>query len=66
MKTIDMTATSAVARPASLDRAVARAPSDEPEVVRWPGWARLAVLVGGAVGLWVGLGWIALRVLKLG
>ncbi len=61
-----MTATSAVARPASLDLAVAPAPSDEPAVVRWPGWARLAVLIGGAAGLWAGLGWIALRVLKLG
>jgi hypothetical protein len=66
--TLDMTATSVVARPvAPLDiGAVAPAPADEPAVTRWPGWARLVILIGGAAGLWAGIGWIAFRVLKLG
>jgi hypothetical protein len=60
-------ATRAVARPpSSLDlAAVALAPSREPAVGRWPGWMRLAILIGGSAALWIGLGWIALRILKL-
>ena len=33
---------------------------------RWPGWARLAILIGGSIALWAGLGWIAMRVVNLG
>ena len=42
------------------------APLDEPAVGRWPGWARLAILVGGSAALWAGLAWVAFRILKLG
>jgi hypothetical protein len=61
-------ATPVVAAPSvSLDLgAVAAAPSREPQVGRWPGWGRLAVLLGGSAILWAGLGWLAFRVLKLG
>jgi len=61
-------ATQAVAAsPVSLDLgAVAVAPSHEPQVRRWPGWSRMAILVGGSAILWAGLGWLAFRVLKLG
>jgi hypothetical protein len=61
-------ATPAVAAPSvSLDLgAVAAAPSHELRVGRWPGWSRLAILIGGSAILWAGLGWVAFRVLKLG
>jgi hypothetical protein len=50
----------------SLDLgAVAAAPSQEPAVGRWPGWARLTVLIGGSAALWAGLAWLAFRILKL-
>ena len=29
-------------------------------------WARLAILIGGSAALWAGLGWVALRILKMG
>jgi hypothetical protein len=57
----------AVAAPSiSLDLgAAAAAPSQELQVGRWPGWTRLAILIGGSAILWAGLGWLAFRVLKL-
>jgi hypothetical protein len=67
VETLDVVATHAVARPPSRTlRAVASAPSDEPVVERWPGWTRLAILIGGSVALWAGLAWLAFRILKLG
>jgi hypothetical protein len=72
VKTLEVAAADIAARPSSprdlaLDLgAVAPAPAAEPQVARWPGAVRLLILVGGAAGLWIGLGWIALRVLKLG
>ena len=61
-------ATRAVAGPSSsLDLAsVAIAPSHDASIGRWPGWARLAILIGGSAALWAGIGWIAFRILKLG
>jgi hypothetical protein len=46
--------------------AIAAAPSQKLQVGRWPGWSRLALLIGGSAILWTGLGWVALQVLKLG
>jgi hypothetical protein len=42
------------------------APAHDAAVGRWPGWARLAVLVGGSAILWAVLAWVALLVMKLG
>ncbi len=44
----------------------AAAPQKELQVGRWPGWSRMAILVGASAILWAGLGWVAFRVLKLG
>jgi hypothetical protein len=68
VETLDVAATSvAVAPPLSRDRRVmAATPSHEPDVGRWPVWARLAILIGGSAALWAGLGWVALRILKMG
>jgi len=54
------------ARSVSLDLGVVASPSRELEVGRWPCWARLMILVGASGALWVALGWLAFRVLKLG
>jgi hypothetical protein len=35
------------------------APAAEPAVVSWPGWAKLAVLSGGAALSWGGVIWMA-------
>ena len=63
-----ISATRVVAGPSSsIDLASpAVAPTHEPDVERWPGWARLAILIGGSAALWAGLGWVALRILKMG
>jgi hypothetical protein len=68
VETLDVVATHAVARLSrSRNRSVVAATrSDEPAVERWPGWTRLAVLIGGSAALWAGLAWVALRILKLG
>ena len=68
METLDVAGAQVAARrSSSLDLgAVVAAPADEPFVGRWPGWARLAVLLGGSLALWAIIGWLALRVLKLG
>ena len=68
METLDIAATQVAARrSSSVDLgAVVAAPADEPFVGRWPGWARLAVLIGGSAALWAVIGWLALRVLRLG
>jgi hypothetical protein len=68
VETIAVTATQVVAKPPSpvgLGQAVG-APSEEPQVGRWPGWARLLILVGGSAALWGVIGWAAFRFLKLG
>ena len=68
METLDIAATDVAVTPMPvLDlSAVAVAPPHEPAVDRWPGWVRLTHLLGGAAGLWAGIGWIAVQVLKLG
>jgi hypothetical protein len=68
VKTLDMTATDAVApRTPVLDLgAVAPAPNDEPTIERWPGWARVGILLGGTAALWAGIGWAAVTVFRLG
>jgi len=68
VETLDVAVTQVVAglsRSRTLN-AVAVAPSAEPAVERWPGWMRLAILIGGSAALWAGLGWVAFRILKLG
>jgi hypothetical protein len=68
VETLDVAATPvAIVPPRTLNLgAIAVGPSPEPDVGRWPGWMRLAFLVGASAGLWAGLGWVALRILKLG
>jgi hypothetical protein len=69
MDTLEAAATCAVAglSSSSLDRgAVAGAPSDELQVGRWPGWARLTVVLGGSAALWAAIIWAVTLVLKLG
>jgi hypothetical protein len=68
VETLDVVATHVVAGLSrSRDRGVvAAARSDEPAIERWPGWTRLAVLIGGSAALWAGLAWVAFRILKLG
>ena len=63
-----MTAADVVVAPKSVREfgAVAKAPAGEPAVGRWPGWLRVLILFGGAAGLWAGIAWIAMRVMKLG
>ncbi|HEY4029336.1 MAG TPA: hypothetical protein VGM25_03250 [Caulobacteraceae bacterium] len=66
METFAVAATHVVAKPlSSVDLASVQAPSDEPQVRRWPGWARLAILFGGSTALWAGIAWAAVRVMKL-
>jgi hypothetical protein len=67
VETFAVAATRAVApSPSSVDLGqTAPAPSHEPEIRRWPGWARLLILIGGSAALWGGIGWTALRLLKL-
>jgi hypothetical protein len=43
---------------------VAPAPAVEPQVRRWPGAVRMLILVGGAGGLWAGIGWVALQAFR--
>ena len=45
--------------------AATASPADEPQVGRWPGWARLGILVGGSAALWGGIAVAAVRVLSL-
>ena len=40
-------------------------PADRPQVGRWPGWARLGILVGGSAALWGGIAFAAVRVINL-
>ena len=65
---MEIAATEVVASPKPvLDLgAVAIAPADEPSIGRWPGWARVTILLGGAAALWAGIGWIAVQVFRLG
>jgi hypothetical protein len=65
---MEIAATDVVASPKPvLDLgAVAIAPADEPSIGRWPGWVRMTILLGGAVALWGGIGWIAVQVFRLG
>ena len=67
METFAVAATRAVApSPSSIDLGqTAAAPSNEPDVRRWPGWARLLILIGGSTALWGAIGWAAARLLKL-
>ena len=69
VKTLAVAATRVVATSSSpVDKGccAACAPPDEPQVVRWDGWARLSILVGGGAALWGGIAWAAIRILKLG
>jgi hypothetical protein len=68
VETLDVAATPVATVP-SRTRVLgskAAAASHEAAVGRWPGWARLALLVGGSAILWGVLAWVALLVLKLG
>ena len=51
--------------PASRDARAVAALWPEPVVPRSPGWVRMAILLGGSLALWAGLGWVAFRILKL-
>jgi hypothetical protein len=67
VETLDVAATPvAVVTTRTRNLGAMSASSPEPDVGRWPGWARLAILIGGSAALWAGLGWVALAILKLG
>ena len=68
METLEINATNVAVTPMPvLDlSAVAIAPPHEPDIGRWPGWARVGILLGGAGALWAGIGWIAVQVFRLG
>jgi hypothetical protein len=66
VETFAVAATHAVATSSPVDLAALPAPPDEPQIGRWPGWARLAIIVGGSAVLWGGIAWAAARVLHLG
>jgi hypothetical protein len=67
VETLDVAVTGVAAAPSRTrdQGAKAIAPSHEPAVGRWPGWTRLAILLGGSAALWAGLAWVAVLVLKL-
>jgi hypothetical protein len=67
VETLDVAATPVVVVPSRSRELVATtaAPAYEPEVVRWPAWTRLAILIGGSAVLWAGLGWVGYQVLAL-
>ncbi len=67
MDTLEVAATHAASPSSSPNVSVlAVAPSDEPRIGRWPGWVRLAILLGSGAGLWAGIAWLAFHILKLG
>src|SRR6185312_6232161 len=67
VETLDVAATPVVVVPSrSRDLgATVAAPSHEPDIARWPGWIRLAILIGGSAVLWGVLAWVAFQILAL-
>ena len=64
MNTIGVAAAHTVAERSSPWE-VRTAPWGEPKVERWPGWARLMILLGSSAVLWAGIVWTAIQLAKL-